>query len=290
MTMQPSSQIRRTLMLAVLAAVVAGGWALSASAEDADAHARLVDYYRRKQNLAPNITVTVTNVRDSELKGLKQATLEASSGQKQDVLMSEDGRWVVFAQPEDVTANPFAEVMKKVTVTGKPVRGPKDAKVTIVEFSDFQCPYCARAHQTVAQVMKDYGDKVRLVYKHFPLGFHPWAEPAAIAAACAFEQKEAAFWVLYDYFFDHQSELNAANLKDKALEALKDAKIDQAKLTACIDAKKPLDAVKKDMAEGGQVGVSGTPAFLINGRSLVGAQPVEKFKAVIDDELQRAAK
>lgn len=263
--------------------------ALSAHAADIDTN-RIADYFRRKENLAPSATITITNVKDSNVKGLKSATVETSSGKKQDILLSEDGRYVVFAAAEDVTADPFAETMKKLTLAGRPGRGPKDAKVTIVEFSDFQCPYCAKGYTTMEEIMKVYGDKVRLVFKHFPLGFHQWAEPAAIASACAFEQDEASFWKLYSYFFTHQGELNPGNVKDKSVEALKDGKLDQAKFAKCFDDKKPLDAVKKDMAEGGQVGVSGTPAFLINGRSVVGARPVEDFKAVIDDELQRASK
>jgi len=263
----------------------------AALADDA-ANQKIIEYYRRKQNLPPEVEATVTNVTDSKIPGAKQATLNLSrGGQTQQVVlvMSPDGKYVVFGELEDVTADPFKAIAAKIKTQGFPARGPKDAKVTIVEFSDFQCPYCARAHDTVAnQVMKEYDGKVKLVYKNFPLGFHPWAEPAAIATACAYDQDPDAFWKLYDYFFANQQQLNPQNVKEKSLEQLKGTKVDAAKWTDCYDNKKTLDRVKADMAEGQSVGVTGTPAFIINGRKISGAQPFQNFKAVIDDELARS--
>ena len=163
-----------TILLAgLLGAVV--GWVPMASAADDAATARIIDYYRRKANLSPEIKAEVVNVTDSQIPGAKSATLQLSrSGQTQTVavLMSPDGRYVVFGDVEDVTSDPFAEIVKKISLDGQPMRGAKDATVTIVEYSDFQCPYCARAHKTMSeQVMTEYGDQVRLVYKNFPLGF-----------------------------------------------------------------------------------------------------------------------
>jgi len=179
-----------------------------------------------------------------------------------------------------------------VNTAGSPALGPEGAAVTVVEFSDFQCPFCSRGYQTIEnQVLKEYGDKVRFIYKDYPLPFHPWAEPAAIAAACVLEQKDtAAYWKLYSYYFENQKDLNAQNLKDKSLEVLKGTKVDPAKFTECLDGKKTQDIVKAEMAEGSSVGVTGTPAFIINGRLISGAQPFEQFKSVIDDELARADK
>jgi protein-disulfide isomerase len=280
----------------MLAAVFATSlWGVATTfAGDQDMTSRIVDYYHRKQNLPPEINATITNVHDSQIPGAKAATIELSRGnQKQNVeiLMSADGHYVVFGEVEDVTTDPFAEIVKKITIKDQPTRGPQDAPVTIVEFSDFQCPYCGRAHKTIKdKVLKEYGDKVKLVYKNYPLPFHKWAEPAAIAGECAFEQKEPAFWTLYDYYFEHQGEITPDNLKDKTLEALKDANIDTTVFTRCFDEKKTEDRVKADMAEGQQAGVTGTPAFLINGRKISGAQPFENFKLLIDDEMKRAGK
>jgi len=285
------SSTSKALLIAFIAAWVG---AMAAHAADTDTAKRIIDYYRRKANLPPQINAELTDVKDSVIPGAKSATLKLSRGtqsQNVDLLMSPDGRYVVFGEVEDVTSDPFAAIAKKITIQGSPVKGPKDAKVTIVEFSDFQCPYCARAHQTMStQVLKEYGDKVRLVYKNFPLGFHKWAEPAAIAARCAYDQKPEAFWTLYDYFFNNQQQINPDNVKAKATEALKDTKVDMDKWNDCYDNKKPIDKIKADQAEGSEVGVTGTPAFIINGRKLSGAQPFDRFKAIIDDELARSGK
>ena len=278
--------------IGVLAAVLAGMACATAALADDATNQKIVDYYRRKSNLPPEVVATVTNITDSKIPGAKQATLTLSRGgqtQTQQILMSADGRYVIFAEVEDVTSDPFKAIAAKLKTDGSPVRGPKDAKVTIVEFSDFQCPYCARAHQTIAdQVMKEYDGKVKLVYKNFPLGFHKWAEPAAIAGACANAQDPAAFWAFYDFMFNNQQQITPENVKEKSQEALKGTKIDMATWNDCYDNKKTLDKVKADMAEGSSVGVTGTPAFIINGRKISGAQPFPNFKAVIDDELQRA--
>jgi protein-disulfide isomerase len=286
----------RTAFRALVAgALMAGlGAASAAHAADADVGKQVIDYYRRKANLPPEIDAKVTGITDSKIPGAKSATLELSRGgqvEKLEFLMSPDGRYVVFADVEDVTSDPFAEIAKKIKIDGSPVRGAKDAKVTIVEYSDFQCPYCARAHDTIAnQVMPQYEGKVRLVYKNFPLGFHKWAEPAGIAGLCAFEQDPDSFWKLYDHFFKAQRELTPENIREHSMTQLEGTKVNKDKWADCYDNKKTVDKVRADMAEGQQVGVTGTPAFLINGRKLSGAQPFDRFKAIIDDELARAGK
>jgi protein-disulfide isomerase len=250
----------------------------------------LTQYYRRKANVPPAAHLEVKNLKDSPIQGAKSGVL-AGTGRDVGFVVSNDGRYAVFGELEDLTADPFAGVMKKISLTDAPFKGPANAKVTIVEYSDFQCPFCARGYQTMEnQVLKEYGDKVRFTYKNFPLPMHPWAEPAAIAAECALEQKPEAFWKLYNYYFQNQREITPQNVKDKSLEALKDDGIDAAKFGDCVDNKKTLNKVKADQAEGSSVGVNGTPAFIINGRLVSGAQPFENFKAVIDDELARASK
>lgn len=266
---------------------------IAATAQDATS-TKIVDYYRRKANLPPEVNITVSAIQDAKIPGAKTATLELARGgqaQKVNVLMSPDGRYVVFGDVEDVTADPFAEVMKKINLKDTPSKGPDNAPVVIVEYSDFQCPYCARAHDTIDnQVLKEYGGKVRLLHKQFPLAFHKWAEGGSIGALCVFNQDKDAFWKVYDYLYANQGTVTPENVKEKVLESVKDSKINKDKFNECYDGKKTLDKVKADMAEGQSVGVSGTPAFLINGRKISGAQPFQNFKAIIDDELSRAGK
>ncbi len=249
---------------------------------------KLVEYYKRKANVPPNVAVTASGVGDSKIAGAKSGSLEAG-GQKVPFTMSADGRYVVFGEMEDLTVDPFAAVMKKIDLKDKPFKGGKDAKVTIIEYSDFQCPFCKKGFDTIeSQVLKEYGDKVKFYYKNLPLSFHPWAEPAAVGVMCAQMQNKDAYWKLYEYYFNNQKDLNPQNLKEKSLEVLKDTKVDAAKWTDCFENKKSLDVVKAESAEAQGLGIQGTPGFIINGRALKGAYPFEQFKAVIDDELARA--
>jgi len=160
-----------------------------------------------------------------------------------------------------------------------PARGPKDAPVTIVEFSDFECPYCGAAHDTVEQVMNTYAGKVRLVYRQFPLSFHPHAAKAAEASLCAADQGK--FWEYHDVLFKDQKKLEPTDLKAHASEVGMDAQ----KFGQCLDSGEKKKAVDADQAAGLQAGVGGTPAFFINGIFLNGAQPLDEFKKVIDGEL-----
>lgn len=276
----------RVRSFVVVTAVLAG--VVAALAADPDTE-KLVKYYRKKKNVPPAQQVTVTGIKDSAIKGAKEGTLQVGTPPQvrtEAFVMSEDGRYVIFAAAEDITVDPSKAVMAKINLKDEPFRGPKDAKVTIVEYSDFQCPFCLKGYNVIEQqVMKDYGDKVKLYFKHYPLGFHPWAEPAAMAVECAGQQKPDAYWKLYHKFFENQKDINPQNVKEKALEYLADQNIDKAKFDDCYDNKKTQAHVKAEMAEGASLGVTGTPSFVINGRLLVGAQPYEQFKAVIDDEL-----
>jgi protein-disulfide isomerase len=166
-----------------------------------------------------------------------------------------------------------------VAATGA-AKGPENAPVTIVEFSDFQCPYCSRANESVAQVMKAYPNQVRLVFRHFPLEFHQNAPKAAEAALCA--QDQGKFWEMHDTLFANQKALEVPALKGYA----KQLGLDTAKFDKCLDSGEKASIVATDMADGKKVGVNGTPAFFINGILLSGAQPFEEFKRVIDAELQ----
>ena len=161
---------------------------------------------------------------------------------------------------------------------GAPSQGPANAPVTIIEFSDYECPFCKRAEPTVEQVVAAYPDKVRLVYRHYPLPFHKSARPAAEAAACA--NAQGKFW---EY---HKKVFSAPSLDDATLKKLAgEVGLDQAKFDTCLTNKEMAAAVDKDVADASAVGVRGTPAFFINGRMISGAQPFEKFKVIIDEEI-----
>jgi protein-disulfide isomerase len=160
-----------------------------------------------------------------------------------------------------------------------PTRGPKDAPITIVEFSDFECPYCGAAHDTVEQVMSSYAGKVRLVYRQFPLSFHPHAAKAAEASLCAADQGK--FWEYHDVLFKNQKKLDPTDLKAYAGEV----GLDGQKFGQCLESGDKKKTVDADQQAGLAAGVGGTPAFFINGIFLNGAVPVDEFKKIIDVEL-----
>jgi protein-disulfide isomerase len=270
-------------------AVVLGLGASAALAQDASTE-QLIKFFRKKNNIPPSAQVTVSGLKDSVIKGAKEGVLDVGPPQPKRVpfTLSSDGKYALFGDTVDLTVDPSKAVMAKIKLDGVACRGPKDAKVTIVKFSDYQCPFCAKGYATMEEVLKLYGDKVRFCFKDFPLPFHPWAEPAAIAAKCVSQQKPDVYWKVYDGFFQNQKDVNPGNVNEKAWSFVEAAGLDKAKFDECVNSKATQAAVKADAAEGQSLGVTGTPSFVINGSLLVGAQPIDAFKAVIDDELASA--
>lgn len=168
------------------------------------------------------------------------------------------------------------------TVDDDPVLGDKDAPVTIIEFSDYECPFCGRNfRETYPLLKKNYIDtgKVKLVYRDFPLNFHPMAVPAAVAANCVRENGgDSAYWKMHDRIFENQQSLSNENLKKWAKDLGHD-------IGNCLDSGKYKEEVQKDVADGSAAGVKGTPSFFINGRQLEGAQPYAVFQQAIEAEL-----
>ena len=162
-----------------------------------------------------------------------------------------------------------------------PVKGAKEAPVSIIEYSDFQCPFCSKVVPTLKQIESRYGDKVRIAFRDYPLQFHQNAQKAAEAGSCA--QEQGKFWEMHDKMFGNQAELDVDKLKVRAAEIGLNAEA----FAQCLDSGKHRQAVQKEMEQATRYGVTGTPAFFINGRPLVGAQPLEAFAQVINEELER---
>jgi len=170
----------------------------------------------------------------------------------------------------------------EIPTAGFPTLGPASAPITIVEFSDFECPYCGGLFPTLKEIETKYADKIRVVYRQYPLtSLHPHAQKAAEASLCADEQKR--FWDFHDSLFGNQQDLTVDSLKRRAVEL----KLDAPAFNTCLDSGKHAETIKKDIVEGSRAGVSGTPAIFINGRLLSGNQPYTSIAQVIEDELQR---
>jgi protein-disulfide isomerase len=171
----------------------------------------------------------------------------------------------------------------QVDANDDPFKGPATAPVTIVEFSDFQCPYCSRVVPTLKKIEERYKDKVRIVFRDLPLlQIHPNAAKAAEAATCAHEQGK--FWLMHDKLFESQGSLDVESLKKKAVEL----GLDATTFNQCLDSGKHAAEWKRDAEDAERYGVTSTPAFFINGRMVVGAVPEDQFARVIDEELDRA--
>jgi protein-disulfide isomerase len=211
---------------------------------------------------------------DDKLKaGVARAGLYAA--------LTKDGLDKAAAPPAQAGA-PSPDTVFKADIKGAPSKGAKDALITIVEFSDFQCPFCARVEPTMSKVMEEYKGKVRVVWRDFPLPFHQDATPAAIVARVANEQGK--FWEMHAKLFENQRKLDRASLEQYAQEL----GLNAGKVKAALDDKKYESQIKADLEMGQKIGVRGTPAFFINGTFLSGAQPFEAFKARIDQELAKA--
>lgn len=198
--------------------------------------------------------------------------------QAQEKAVAEEGK-----KRDDEFKNP----LKPVVEEGRAIWGNKDAKVTIVEYSDFECPYCARGHATVEEVIKAYPNDVRIVFKHLPLDFHPLAMPAARYFEAVAMQDQAKAKKFHDIVFENQGDLRTK--KEGFLkEAAKKAGADMAKVAKDLNSEAITKRIEADMEEARKFNFSGTPGFLINGVSLRGAYPFPDFKEIIDRHLGKS--
>ncbi len=254
------------------------------------AEARMIRYIRTAASLPADAKVEVTGWNAATVPGWNIANVQIDSGgrsQQVKVTVSQDGRYLSRGELVDLTVDPAQAIRNKIDLKGQPVRGAPDASVTVVEYSDFQCPFCARAAHTVEhELLEAYPGKVKLVHKNFPLTqIHPWAESGAIAAECALAQQNDGYWKVYETLFEQQKAITPANLKDKVLEVAGQAGLDTQKLGDCYDTKATAAQVQADMAEASVLGVNSTPTFFVNGQRISGAQPIESFRALVDQAL-----
>jgi protein-disulfide isomerase len=211
-------------------------------------------------------------------------------------LVSKDQKNLIRMTKLDLTKDPYAEVMKKIDLNGRPVRGNKDAKVIAVNFDDFECPFCSRMHQTIfPELLKEYGDRVAFVYKDYPLSqIHPWAIHAAVDANCLGAQNNDAYWEFADHIHSNQQEINGQHGLDAQFAALdkltllqgQKHDVDAAKLQACVKAQDET-AIKASVQQGDAVGVNATPTFFVNGmKTHDGALSLDEMRAMLDQALK----
>ena len=212
-------------------------------------------------------------------------------------LVSKDRNTLLRVTKFDLTKDPYAEVMSKIDVTGRPTRGAKSAKVVVVNFDDFECPYCAAMHRTLfPEILKEYGDRITFIYKDYPLSeIHPWAIHAAVDANCLAAQNADAYWDFADYIHANKREVDSEKSPPGRLEAIdkmamlqgQKHNVDVVKLQSCVKAQNE-DAVRASMKEADGLGVNATPTLFINGQKLDGAVPINEVRAALDQALKDA--
>jgi protein-disulfide isomerase len=198
--------------------------------------------------------------------------------------VSKDGKTLLRGEMYDMSVDPFADNRAKIHIDGNPSKGPANARVTLVEFADFECPHCRELYEELKAVEARY-PQVRVVYKDYPLTtIHPWAQTAALGGRCAFEQSPAAFWKVHDMIFDNQDILSAENVWDKLVDFATRASLNADSFKACLSSADAAKAVEANRAEAIALNVTSTPTVYINGRPLVGGD-VETLDRIIDFEL-----
>src|SRR6267154_2266044 len=287
--------IRRSLLILLL--VCLGCVAQSAPPDVA----RKIEHQVRSFYTIPaEVKVTVGAITPStEMPGYDalSVNIDGGDGKQKDYkfLLSKDRATMLRLTKFDLTKDPFAELMSKIDVAGRPTRGAKSAKVVVVNFDDYECPFCSRMHQTLfPEIFKEYGDRVTFIYKDYPLAeIHPWAIHAAADASCLAAQNPGAYWDFADYIHANQREVSNEKTPDLRFAALdrlallqgQKHNLDTVKLQSCVKAQDE-GAVKAYMKQGDAIGVSATPTLFINGEKIDGAVPVSQVRAALDRALR----
>jgi len=249
---------------------------------DAELRRRVAEVTAQQQRLAQQQEALA---RQAEALEREQLVLAAREGELTDEVTRVSGELALPTPPSPRTprpGQPDPAATFKVDIGDAHVRGPSTAKVTIVAWGDYQCPFTARVQATLAELRGIYGDDLRIVAKHNALPMHKRALPAAIAAEAAGQQGK--FWEMHDRLFAHQKDLDDADLVAHA----KALKLDIRRFKRALDDERLRAKVDRDQQQGTALGARGTPAFFVNGRFLSGAQPLASFRALVDEELREA--
>lgn len=262
--------------------------------------AKIERHVRAYYQVPAQVQLVVSAPRVSEFPNYDALTvtfLQGESKKTYEFLVGKDGKNLIRLTKMDLTVDPYADTINKISLKGRPTRGNVNAKVVAVNYDDFQCPYCSMLHRTLfPQLLTEYGDRVLFVYKDYPLEeIHPWSRRASIDANCLFEQKNEAYWDFADFIHANQHVVSGekgpdaqfAKVDQIAFAQGEKEHLDAAKLTACVKAQND-DALKASLHEAGTLGIESTPTLYVNGMKLDGAAPVEQLRAILDRALRDA--
>lgn len=259
--------------------------------------AKLEAYIRHLFVWPPPIEITIGEPQPGPMPGFYTVKIRGAQGnasQEETFYISKDGGKVIRGDVFDLAQNPFKENIDKLNTGLQPSFGKQGAPVVIVEFSDFECPFCREEAKVLREnLVKEYPTQVHFYYMNFPLeSLHPWAKDAAMAGRCIYHQNADAFWTYHDWIFDHQDEITPDNLKSKILEAMNGKGVDTTQLSSCIDSKATEAEVEATRDLGHSLEINSTPVLFVNGRRMTGAIRWDDLKRVIDYEIdyQKTAK
>lgn len=255
----------------------------------ANPKAEVVEKVREALKVPAAVQLTAGAFRPSEFAIFNQTQVTADDGKKkqsQNFYLSKNDHFLVLGQVFAMNVDPMREALRTITTQNQPSVGPATAPVTIVEYADLQCPSCAHFHEVLEkQVLPKYGNKVRVIFKEFPLPMHDWSTEAAIANECAYQIDPSAFLNYRTMIFARQSSFTVANVRDLLLQYGQEAGIDRLRLAACMDARASMPRIEADKREGEKLGVNRTPTSFINGRRVEGSPPDADLYKIIDEAL-----
>ena len=287
--------MKTTLRLGLFALVaLAASGASAQQPVSAETQKNIETFLRNYFALGPDIKITVGTPKEIGNSGLSEVAIDVKSPEGSDTVkmyLTKDGRYLLRGELNDLTSDPLAENIAKFKLSNAPVLGDPKATITIVEYSDFECPVCRSLHDVLRGLLPKY-PQVKVVFKDFPLeALHPWARSAAIAGRCAYQQDPKAFWKLYDLIYDNQDIISASNAWDKMLEYAGRSGLNVDTFKSCMSSPQASGEVDGSLTNGKELDVRSTPTVFVNGRRINGADP-HALQQYIDYELaqQKAAK
>jgi protein-disulfide isomerase len=255
----------------------ATGTASAASAPTSQTQKNIEAYLRNLYAFGPDVKLVVGPLKESQVEGVLETDINVTIGENKEnakFYVSKDGRYLFRGELSDMTKDPLAENLAQIRMSDAPALGDPKAPVTIVEYSDFECPVCRSLHDTLRGILPNYPGKLRVIFKDFPLEqLHPWARTAAIAGRCAYQQTPEAFWKMYDLIYDNQEIISAENAWAKMADYATQAGLDAGSFKSCMAGPDAAAAVNASHANGQKLEINSTPTVFVNGRRMVGADP-----------------
>jgi protein-disulfide isomerase len=284
--MNRNSRITALAALLLLAAT-ANAQQTPANAEPSKIQKEIAAYLRHVYAFGPDVDLVVGPLHEVGASGVMETTVSVTvSGNHEDAPMyvTKDGKYLLRGELSELAKDPLTDARQKLQIKNAPALGPANAPITMVEFSDFQCPVCKALHDSLRDMLPNY-PQVKVVFKDYPLeAVHPWARTAALAGRCAYDADPKSFWKLYDLLYDNQDIISAENVWIKMNDYAAQLGLNAESFKACLASPQAAAEVDEDVANGKLLEVSSTPTIFVNGRRLVGADP-HRLQQYIDYEI-----